>query len=206
MNNDYGLVLYGNGNIYNVLYRGEIVTAILRRKFLYKTENMHHPIAVGDKVYLLEQKENSYMINEILERKNKISRPANFHFRKEQIIAANIDYMFLVVSYTSPQLNTGFIDRILAYSEMENIKTVLVINKSDLEISEEENKIVETYRNLSYEIIETSVKSLKNINIIKEKCSSGISVFIGPSGVGKSSLLNSIDKTIMQKNLDMIII
>ncbi|MDD3045309.1 MAG: ribosome small subunit-dependent GTPase A [Candidatus Delongbacteria bacterium] len=147
----------------------------------------------------IEDEGSELVIAEVLPRINKISRPANYGIRKEQVIAANIDYLFLVSSVYSPKLNTGFLDRILAYSNMQQINTVIVVNKTDYGISEEEQEYIDGYRSIGYEVLETSVKVKKGIEAVKELTEGKISAFVGNSGVGKSSLLNAIDRNINQK-------
>ncbi|MBN2857650.1 MAG: ribosome small subunit-dependent GTPase A [Candidatus Delongbacteria bacterium] len=191
-------VLYGNGNEYAILYEKKETSAFLRGKLLHTTKRSHHPVCPGDLVRI-EDEGSGLVIAEILPRRNKISRPANYGIRKEQVIAANIDHLFLITSVYSPRLNTGFLDRILAYSNMQQIDTVIVVNKTDYGITDEEYEYIEGYRCIGYEVLETSVKEGKGIEAVKQLTEGSISAFVGNSGVGKSSLLNSIDPDIGQK-------
>ncbi|MBN2790004.1 MAG: ribosome small subunit-dependent GTPase A [Candidatus Delongbacteria bacterium] len=193
-----GLVLYGNGVDYTVIVDDKEIIARLRGKLLHTTKRSHHPVCSGDYVKLIKEKDD-YQISEILPRKNKISRPSNYQIRKEQVIAANIDYLFLIVSVYSPRFNTGFIDRILTYSNMQQIETIIVVNKVDLGVSDYELECIEGYKKIGYKVIGTSTKENTNIDKIEELTSGNITAFIGNSGVGKSSILNSIDPTVMQK-------
>jgi ribosome biogenesis GTPase len=191
-------VLYGNGNEYTLLYDEKEVTAFLKGRLLHTTKRSHHPVCPGDFVRL-EDEGSEYVMAEVLPRTNKISRPANYGIRKEQVIAANIDCLFLVTSVYSPRLNTGFLDRILAYSNMQQIDTKIIVNKTDYGISGEEAEYIAGYREIGYDVIETSVVAKSNIEIIKELTAGRITAFMGNSGVGKSSLLNAIDPEINQK-------
>ena len=191
-------VLYGNGNEYTVIYDGKEVPAFLKGRLLHTTKRSHHPVCPGDFVRI-DDSGSELVIAEILPRMNKISRPANYGIRKEQVIAANIDCLFLVTSVYSPRLNTGFLDRILAYSNMQQIDTKIIVNKTDYGISGEEQEYIDGYRTIGYEVIETSVKEKVNIGIVKDLTRDRITAFVGNSGVGKSSLLNIIDPEISQK-------
>ncbi len=191
-------VLYGNGNEYAVLHGGTEVTAFLKGRLLHTTKRSHHPVCPGDFVRL-EKEGGDFVLSEVLPRSNKISRPANYGIRKEQVIASNIDYLFLVTSVYSPRLNTGFLDRILAYSNMQQIETKIIVNKTDYGISDEESEYIEGYRAIGYEVIGTSVKTGVNIDKISEMTSGHVSAFVGNSGVGKSSILNAVDPEINQK-------
>ena len=192
------LVLYGNGVEYTVSSGGEEFTVYLRGRLLHTTKRSHHPVCPGDYVKLIRSGDD-FIIDKILPRNNKISRPANYGIRKEQVIASNIDCLFLVASVFSPRLNTGFLDRLLAYSNMQQIETKIVINKTDYGISDEEREYIEGYRSIGYHVIEISVKEQINIDIIKDLTEGRITAFIGNSGVGKSSLLNTIDPDVNQK-------
>ena len=90
-------------------------------------------------------------------------------------------------------------DRLLVFSDKQQLNTTIIINKIDHGTTLEEQEIIDGYRKLGFEILETSVKNNINIDIINKLTTNAISAFIGNSGVGKSSILNAIDETIMQK-------
>ena len=192
------LVLYGNGTDYTVYIEGKEVIVRLRGKLLHTTKRSHHPVCPGDLVKLVESG-GDFVIDQILPRKNKISRPANYGIRKEQVIASNIDCLFVVASVFSPRLNTGFLDRILAYSNMQQIETKIIVNKIDYGISDEEQEYIDGYRQIGYDVIETSVTEGINTVTLRTITSGNITAFVGNSGVGKSSILNTIDPDINQK-------
>ncbi len=196
---DKGLVLYGNGVEYKVKVGEVEIDAKLRGKLLHITKRSHHPVCAGDYVRLLKQKEGSYFIDKILPRRNKISRPANLHIRKEQVLSANIDLLFIVSSVSSPSLNPAFIDRLLVFSENQDIDTYLIINKCDLDISNEEENFISEYKRIGVKVIKTSAVDDTNIEKLRDLCNGKITSFIGKSGVGKSSILNRIDGSFLQK-------
>jgi ribosome biogenesis GTPase len=192
------LVLYGNGTDYTVSCEGKEFIAHLKGKLLHTTKRSHHPVCPGDYVRL-EQEGNEFVMAEVLPRLNKISRPANAGIRKEQLIASNIDHLLLVTSVYSPKLNTGFLDRILAFSNMQQIDTKIIVNKIDYGLTDEEIYYIDGYRKIGYDVIETSVQKNINIDKVNEVTRGKISAFVGNSGVGKSSLLNALDPAIIRK-------
>jgi len=115
------------------------------------------------------------------------------------VLISNIDKLFIIASVYSPRLNSSFLDRLLVFSDKQGLETTIIINKVDYGITEEEQEIIDGYKNLGFEVLVTSVKDNVNIDIINQLTTNAISAFIGNSGVGKSSILNSIDDTINQK-------
>ncbi len=137
---------------------------------------------VGDyvKVSLLE--DNKAIIEEILDRKNILIRPR----------VSNIDCAVITFSIISPNINIDLLDRFLILAESQNIENIIIcINKCDLASEKDINFINSLYKSM-YPIIFTS--TLKNIGIesLKSYIDKKVTVFAGPSGVGKSSLINSI--------------
>lgn len=194
-----GLVLYGNGVDYNVRIGDKEVDAKLRGRLLHITKRSHHPVCAGDYVAVATSKDGTYFIDKVLPRKNKVSRPSNMFIRREQVLAANMDNLFIVSSVSEPPLNTGFIDRLLVNAEAENIKVYIVVNKADLGMTDEEVEICKEYEKIGYTVLVVSAEKNEGINDIRKITEGKVSVFIGKSGVGKSSILNRLDETVMQK-------
>jgi len=109
-------------------------------------------------------------------------------------VAANIDQLFIVTSPV-PELNEGLIDRYLVAAELSHIKPVLVVNKIDT-LSTEERALLEqrvkVYQDINYQILYTSAKNQHGMNSLLQQLAGKISVFVGQSGVGKSSLINAL--------------
>ncbi len=134
---------------------------------------------VGDIAQIEELSGTKGVLNGILPRKNFLSRPP----------VANIDRAFIISSYSTPSPNTLVIDKLISICEYKKITPVLVFNKSDMG---DFGDIAAIYRSAGYEVIICSAKDNIGIEKIIELCSSGISVFTGNSGVGKSSIINRI--------------
>lgn len=163
-------------------------------------------IVVGDIVEFEMNDDGTGVIEKIPERKNYLSRKAPVikgvsekGRRFEQIIAANIDYTFCVVSVDKPKFNNRTLDRMLVTAESCETIPVIVINKYDLLKKKKRDFWYELYTTLGYKVIRTSTITSQGIEEIKSLIQNKTSVFIGHSGVGKSSILNLLDPRINQK-------
>lgn len=154
---------------------------------------------VGDMVKFEINENGTGVIFEISERKNYIARKAiktrGASYRGErlqQIIASNIDNIFIVSSTFRPDFNNKTIDRFLVAGESSHINTCLIINKSDLADCNSLNEWADLYKNIGYKVYITSVIDQTGISRVKDKLTGKKNLFWGQSGVGKSSLLNSL--------------
>jgi ribosome biogenesis GTPase len=154
---------------------------------------------VGDNVGFDLQKYGTGFIHSIEQRKNYISRKApkikgagKRGERLEQMVAANFDNLVIVSSINRPQFNNRQIDRLLVAGESSHVNIKVVINKLDLDESGESDYWISLYRSIGYEVHTTSVKSGKGIEELRSSLSGNVNLFWGQSGVGKSSLLNSM--------------
>ena len=156
-----GLVLKSTGKIYNIiLENGEIIKATIRGKLRIEGLKTTNPIAAGDRVELTaasgtnsQDSKISYSIQSILARKNYIVRKSTNLSKQMQIIAANVDHAYLLVTLKSPITQIGFIDRFLVSAEAFRIPTTLLFNKIDLFGAEEErlfNELSAIYTSLGY--------------------------------------------------------
>lgn len=144
-------------------------------------------------------KDGTGVINKILERKNYLSRKAprirgaSYRGeRLEQIIAANIDNVFVVASIKEPEFNYKSIDRFLVACESSHLSTYIIINKTDL--IDDENYFLwrDLYKSVGYHVILSSTISGEGIDELSELIINRKSLFWGHSGVGKSSILNKL--------------
>ncbi len=130
-------------------------------------------------------------IEEIDERKSVLMRPQ----------VANVDQALVIFAIRNPRINTGLLDRFLVWMESQNIPSVLVINKTDLlEADEEESReLVGIYRDAGYPVIETSALTGEGREELLSALSGRLSAVAGPSGVGKSSLINLLQDTVVME-------
>ena len=195
-----GLVYKSTGSWYTVkALNGKFYECRIKGKFRLKGIKSTNPIAVGDYVeFELETKNNEEtgVINLIQDRKNYIVRKSVNLSKQTHIIASNIDQVFLLITINNPPTFTSFIDRFLITAEAYSIKTVLLFNKID---AYDEDTLLEVkllaalYRKIGYECIGISAKTGKNIDKVKTLMKDKVSMFTGHSGVGKSTLINTIE-------------
>ena len=140
---------------------------------------------IGDKV-VLEKEQDTYVVVDVLERKNSIIRPA----------VANVDQIVVVIAAASPDPNYKQTDKLLTFLEYSNLDVSICINKSDLENCEE---IKQTYEKAGYKVIITSTAKEEGLENLKELLKDKVTAFAGCSGVGKSSLINAINSQFIQK-------
>lgn len=192
---NYGIVLEVKYETAYVLYNNEIISATLKKGINTICNKIIFP---GDKV-IIEKAKTSYTITNLLKRTSILSRVKKDSARLNDLgttknIASNIDLAVIVASAKDPVLHPKFIDRYLLLLENSNIPTIICLNKSDLK-TEETEKILGVYRNLGLKVIETSTYTNQGITNLKEELRGKQAIFIGNSGVGKSSLTNALMDT-----------
>ncbi len=200
-----GIVYKSTGSWYTIrTLNGKFYECRIKGKFRLKGIKSTNPIAVGDYVdFELETKNNNVtgVIHNIRERKNYIVRKSVKLSKQTHIIAANIDQVFLLITINNPPTFTSFIDRFLVTAEAYSIKTVLLFNKIDTYDDDtllEVKYLAALYRKIGYDCIGVSAKTGKNIDKVKQLMKDKVSMFAGHSGVGKSTLINTIEP-----NLDL---
>lgn len=167
-----------------------------------------NPVAVGDEVEIETENENegTAIITEILPRRNYINRQSPRLKHQHHIVAANLDQSMLVATLKEPRTSQGFIDRFLVASEMYHVPAIIVFNKNDLYKKKETEKYEqwkEMYETVGYKVFLTSVVNNEGIEKLKARLKDKITLISGHSGVGKSSLLNSIIPDLNQKTKDI---
>ena len=202
-----GLVLKSTGKIYNIiLENGEIIKATIRGKLRIEGLKTTNPIAAGDRVELTASSDTnsqdskiSYSIQSILPRKNYIVRKSTNLSKQMQIIAANVDHAYLLVTLKSPVTQIGFIDRFLVSAEAFRIPTTLLFNKIDLFGAEEERIFTELsaiYTSLGYTCHRICAENESQISFLRKELKEKQVMISGNSGVGKTTLVNSLDPTL----------
>lgn len=193
-----GLILKSTGSWYSIKTSdGKIIQCKIKGKLRTLDLKSTNPVSVGDwvDIELIEDSNDVGVIVNIHERKNYIIRKSSNLSKQTQIIAANVDQALLIITLINPITSREFIDRFMAAAEAYRIPVILVINKTDLY---DESLILtlqdinETYAKIGYKVIETSVIENKNLDIFRSLLDNKISVLSGNSGVGKSSLINTI--------------
>ena len=204
-----GRVVKSTGSWYQVELpkTGETIQARIRGKFRLGGKKLTNPVAVGDWVEMdIDTAENTGMIINILERKNFVVRQSPRQKHHLHLMAANIDLALLIVTVVEPKLKQGFIDRFLLLTEPRDIPVLICFNKCDL-YSEEDLLIAEylskLYREIGYDsLIVSATKKIKT-DQLKIKLKGKTTLVTGQSGVGKSTLLNTLQSGLNIKTGDL---
>ena len=176
-----GIITKGVGGNYYVDIGNKIIEC--RARGLFRLQNIK-PL-VGDRVLIriTEEDENVGYIEKVMERTNEIKRPS----------VANAQQLLIIFAVKNPNPSFLLLDKLLIAAEINNLQPVICFNKSDLANEEEQKYIKELYKNTGYNIIFTSKYNEDSLNVLKNILKDKLNVFSGPSGVGKSSLMNAIE-------------
>ena len=203
-----GVVLKSTGSRYRVLYEeGKIIDCSIKGKLRIKEFRTTNPIAVGDNIlFEIDRKTNSGIITEVLDRRNWILRKSSNLSKHSQILAANIDQVFLMITIILPETPVEFIDRFLITAEAYRVPARIIINKTDLygEIESAKMEYLESiYKNIGYDCIRLSLKELTNLEVLRDIMKGKTSLISGFSGVGKSTLLNVLNPLLNLKTAEI---
>ncbi len=204
-----GTVLRSTGSWYvvrpdDVAAEGEAVQARVRGKFRLQAEELAetNPVAIGDRVTVRVEADGTGLITGIHPRRNQLSRrAAGRRVGLEQVLVTNVDAAWVVQATFLPKFNPGFVDRFLVMAEAYSLKAGLVINKSDLLKGQRKAQAAvrfwrRLYAGLGYPVLMTSAETGDGVGELREALVGKTSVVAGPSGVGKSSLLNAADPSL----------
>ena len=191
-----GLVIKNTGSWYQVKTDdGQSIECKIKGNFRLKGIRSTNPVAVGDRVRIILNQEGTAFISEIEDRKNYIIRRSSNLSKQSHILAANLDQCMLVVTINYPETSTIFIDRFLASAEAYRVPVKLVFNKVDAYDEDELrylDALINLYTQIGYPCFKVSAKSGTGVAEIKKALEGKITLFSGHSGVGKSTLINSI--------------
>jgi ribosome biogenesis GTPase / thiamine phosphate phosphatase len=206
----HGVVLSGTGGVWQVRTdAGETIESSLRGR-LKKSDSGKRAdgslrrdtvaaaasslkLAVGDDVHLEPGAHGAdWAIAEILPRRSKLARRAPGGGHGERVLAANVDQVVVVFAIAKPEPHPRMLDRFLVIAEANDIAARIVVNKIDLASEAAARERFLAYERAGYPVQFTSTKTGKGLDAVRAMLSARRSVFTGPSGVGKSSLLNAL--------------
>jgi ribosome biogenesis GTPase len=190
-----GIVLRGTGGIWHVRTEsGADREAMLAGRL--KQERKADPsskLAVGDRVTIeLGERGAGYVISEIHERTSRLARRSPGAKQSERVVAANVDQVVVVFALVKPEPHPRMLDRFLTIAEANDLAARIVINKVDLASEADARERFGAYMRAGYPLHTTSVKESRGLEDLRAALAGRTSVLTGPSGVGKSSLVNAL--------------
>ena len=199
-----GTVIKSTGSQYLVkIADGRIIPCSIRGKFRIKGIRATNPVAVGDHVVFEWMEDGSGgIITSIKERSNYIIRKSSNLSKEYQLLASNVDLVWLMISMTLPRTLTPFIDRFLVSAEAYRIPVIILFNKTDLYgLSElEEMKYLKSvYTDIGYRCMQMSLQTREGVEEVRNEMTEKVNVISGNSGVGKSTLINVLDPALRLK-------
>ncbi len=191
-----GRVIRNTGSSYIVrLDSGEELQCRIKGNFRIKGIRTTNPVAVGDIVTVAKASDDADYITAISPRTNYIIRRASNLSKESHILASNLDLAILVATLREPVTTTTFIDRFLATAEAYSVSAALVLNKEDM-WEDDDRELADALKNLytsiGYPVFFVSATTGIGLNPLKEFISNKITLLVGNSGVGKSSLINAL--------------
>lgn len=192
-----GIVSKATGKYYDVIVGDIIYKCSLRGKFRNLSIKSTNPIVVGDKVTILSESEK-YVITELHPRKNYIVRKSVNLSKEIHILGSNIDQAILIVTLVKPITTSAFIDRFLISANFNSIDVIILFNKYDLLTEQtklKQDKLQKIYENAGYDCFVLSVLS-DDLSSLKKSMKDKLNIISGHSGVGKSTLINKLQKNL----------
>jgi ribosome biogenesis GTPase len=187
-----GLVVYAHAGRYEVQAGPQPVICILRGR-LKREKRLTDLLVAGDRVRWRLTSPGRGIIEEILPRDTQLSRPRPGSPGSEDLIVANPDQAVFVFSVRQPEPNLRLLDRFLVAAEVNELPAVICANKVDLlDAGEDPGELFGLYEAIGYPVIYTSAIGGQGVEALRDRLRGRLSVLTGPSGTGKTSLLNAI--------------
>ena len=186
-----GLVVRSTAGFVDVRIDDEVIQCRIRGR-LKKGPQETDLCVIGDQVVVTHADERTYVVEEVLPRRSRFSRRQPGRGPgKEDVLIANLDQLLVTFSYGRPLFNIRLLDRFLVIAEHQQIHPIIVMNKADLEQSGDSDW-QKTYESIGYPVLRMSAGTGEGIDPLRKVLRGKISAFVGPSGVGKSSIINQI--------------
>ncbi len=201
-----GIVYKSTGSWYLVKSENKFFECRIKGKIRLKDVSTTNPIAVGDQVKFELESDGKGIISDILPRENYIIRKSVNLSKQYHIIASNIDISVLVVTLNNPVTSTNFIDRFLVSCQAYDIPVIIAFNKKDTYIDKESieiKKLIDMYKLIGYKCELISAKYGDGVDEIIRLIKNKTCIISGHSGVGKSTLINSISPNLKLKTKEI---
>lgn len=174
-----GVIVKGIGGFYYIdTERGVFET---RARGIFRKEGIKPTVGDHVRISILDESNKKGSLDEILERRNELIRPR----------VSNVDQAVIVFATKSPNMNLDLLDRFLLLAEEQELEIAIVINKIDMDKKKQYEEVANMYQKAGYTVVCTSAEEKIALEELRKVLENKISVFAGPSGVGKSSLINA---------------
>jgi ribosome biogenesis GTPase len=193
MKTHLGKVIKSTRNQYLVAVGENLINCSIRGRIAGSKKEDTISVKAGDDVHVKMISENEGVICDVLPRRSKLSRAVIGKAYTERIVATNVDQMIVVMSVKQPQFKSGLLDRYLVIAEKNDLRGVICLNKIDLTDPSQFEYYASWYQKLGYPFYFTSVETGHGLEEIKSVLKEKVSVLVGKSGVGKSSLIKYIE-------------
>ena len=183
-----GKIVKGISGFYYV-HVGETGIYECKAKGIFRNRKIKPLVGDDVEITVLDEENKIGNVEEIMPRKNELIRPA----------VANIDMALVIFATAKPEPNFNLLDRFLCMMEYQNVPVTICFNKCDLIQEEERKKLSEIYEGAGYPLLFTSAKTQENLSYLRECLRGKTTAVAGPSGVGKSSLINQLQDEVQME-------
>ena len=187
-----GTVIENHGAHFDVMIEGRLVRCMLRGRLKKDKRRKVAPVAAGDRVHVSFPEADRGVIERVLPRASELSRKAAGSAPLQQTLAANVDQVIIVFAAAEPRPDLYMLDRFLVVATAAGLRRVVCLNKCDLAPRSELQKRIGLYEQIADRVLYTSALRGEGMAEMREVLKGRSSVISGPSGVGKSSLLNAL--------------
>ena len=188
-------VVRATGSWYDVLHDGAMLRCRIRGKLRLKGVRSTNPVVVGDEA-VCEADGGDCVIVDIVPRRNYVIRRASNLSKESHIIAANVDQALLMVTLRSPETPKEFADRFLVTCEAYKVPAAILLSKIDLQDAEAVAEFRAVYEGAGYRVLEVSAKEGRVVEEVRKLLAGRTTLVSGNSGVGKSTLIQTIDPSL----------
>ena len=193
-----GQIISSTGKEYEVKTAdGKIIRCVVKGKLRTMGLRSTNPVAVGDEVTIdYDAGKKLGLITTLKDRRNFIVRKATNLSWQYQILVANVDNVFLMVTLSQPKTHWAFIDRFLVSAEAYGVPVTILINKTDLyttpDLKDEQVYLKAVYETIGYTVLDLSIKNNEGLDIVEQTANGKNNALVGNSGTGKSSLIKAL--------------
>lgn len=198
-----GLVVRTEAGYHRVLCGDKIVVSRAPKRLLRGERSATTAVVIGDRVRARLLPDGTGVVTKILPRTNELVRGAAGGSRYLDVIAANLDVLVAVHSFKDPDFNSARLDRYVVMAEASEVPALVCLNKVDLIDQTQAETLAQLYRRAGYEVILTCARTGLGVDELREALVGKLSALVGPSGVGKSSLLNDLQPGLTLRTADI---